>query len=83
MAFELGWFYLAPGASSWMWYRLAGGADRGYQTAGGNPYNPGGRLESHHQTKHRETDGSITYRFVLRNVGSVGTNGTIIGGGVV
>ena len=72
------------GAGQWQrwWYRINNGADLGPRYAMANPFNPGGELESHHQTKKKEGDGTITYWVWVRNIGSVTTNFNLQVGGL-
>ncbi|MGF6806751.1 hypothetical protein OKW30_001877 [Paraburkholderia sp. Clong3] len=81
MAFNnVGSFYLAAGATGR--YSISfGGADHGAQFIGGDPANPGGCLQTNYQTKTMNTGGTITYWVTIQNIGNVGTNFSLQGGG--
>src|SRR5262249_34696092 len=81
MAFNnLGSYYLAAGAVGRYWVSF-GGADHGAQFIGGQVQNPGGSLQMSNQTKCKNADGSITYWVTIQNIGNVGTNFALQGGG--
>jgi hypothetical protein len=81
MAFNnVGSFFLAAGATGR--YSVSfGGADQGAQFIGGQVQNPGGCLQMSNQTKCRNADGTFIYWVTIQNIGTLGTNFALQGGG--
>jgi len=84
MAFNnVGFGTIASGQTQRWWYKYGGSGDRGAQYCMAHPLNPGGSLQVNNQTKARNNDGTITYWVTIRNIGSLATNFSLSGGGVV
>jgi len=84
MAFNnVGFGTILPGHSQRWWYKYGGSGDKGAQFCMAHPLNPGGVLRVTEQTKARNNDGTITYWVTIKNIGSLTTNFSLSGGGLV